>query len=81
MVLSLAVLQAEVGDLDSRDEFHLLGGRHLVQLGQDLPGVGGERHQHRQVTERHQRDVRLGVGAGLGVGDQVHCVLAARNDR
>ena len=61
VVLPLSVLQTEVGDLDPGDELHLGHGAHLVQLGQDLAGVGGEGHQDGQVGEGHEGHIVLGV--------------------
>ena len=75
MILALSVLQTEVSYFDARDELELRDRVDLVQLGQDLPSVGGERHQHGQVGEGHQGHVVLRVGPGLGVGDQIDGVL------
>ena len=65
MVLALSVFETEMRDLDAGDELHLLGGAHHVQLGQDLARVRGEGHQHRQVGQRHQGHIVLGVGTSL----------------
>ena len=75
VVLTLPVLQAEVSNFDAGNELHLRHGADLVQLGQDLAGVGCEGHQHRQVREGHQGHVVLGVGPRLGVSDQIDGVL------
>ena len=75
VVLALSVFETEMRDLDAGDELHLLGGAHHVQLGQDLARVRGEGDQHRQVGQRHQGHVVLGVGASLRVGDQIHSIL------
>ena len=46
-----------------------------MQFGEELAGVGGEGDQYSQVGHRHQRHVRLRVGPGLGVRNQIHSVL------
>ena len=69
------MFQAEVGNLDTRDEPHVSCWGHLVQLGQDLPGVRGEGHQHGKVGQRHEGHIGLRIGPGLGVGDQVYSIL------
>ena len=79
MILALSVLQTEVSYFDARDELELSNRVDLVQLGQDLPGVGGEGHQHSQVGEGHQGHVVLRVGPGLGVSYQIDRVLRIRN--
>ena len=75
VVLALSVLQTQVSNLDARDEPHVSRGGDLVQLGEDLPGVRGQGHQHRQVGQGHQGHVRLRVGPRLGVSDQVYGIL------
>ena len=50
-----------MGDLDAGDEAVVTGRLDLVQLGEDLAGVGGEGDQHRQVGQRHQGHVGLGL--------------------
>ena len=73
------MFEAEVSNLDAGDELDLVHGVDLVQLGQDLAGVGGEGHQDRQVGQGHQSNIVLRVGAGLGVGDQVHSILTKKS--
>ena len=75
MILALPMLQTEVSDLDARDKLELRHRVDLVELGQDLASVSGEGHQHSQVGEGHQGHVVLGVGPGLGVGDQIDGIL------
>ena len=75
MILPLPVLQTEMSNFDAGNELHLRHGADLVELGQDLAGVGGEGHQDSQVGESHKGDVVLRVGPGLGVSDQIDCVL------
>ena len=53
MILALSMLQTKVRNLEPGDEPHFLGRSHLVQLGQDLTGVRGEGHQHREVGQGH----------------------------
>ena len=80
VILALSVLQTEVSYFDARDELELSHRVDLVQLGQDLAGVGGEGHQHGQVGEGHQGHVVLRVGPGLGVGDQIDGILKRRGE-
>ena len=75
VVLALAMLQAKVSYLDSRDEPHLPDGGHLertpplgqapraylVKLGEYLAAVAGEGDEHGQVSQGHQGYVGLGV--------------------
>ena len=75
VILALSVLQTEMSNFDAGDELELRHRVDLVELGEDLASVGGEGHQHCQVRERHQGNVVLRVGPGLGVGDQVDSIL------
>ena len=75
VILALSMFQTEVSNLETRNKLELLCRGHLIQLGQDLASVRGEGHQHREVGQGHQGHVVLGIGAGLGMGDQVHRIL------
>ena len=81
MILALSVFQTEVSNLEAGDELELLGGGHLIQLGQDLAGVRGESHQHREVGQGHQGHIVLRVGPGFGMGDKVHRILEGQMGR
>jgi hypothetical protein len=75
MVLSLAMLEGKMGNLDTGDETKFSGRLNGMKLGQDLAGVCGQGGEYLEAAKGEETNVGLGVGSELGLGDEADGVL------